>query len=129
MATLPQIRTKVDNWLAARWPSLVTLQESYLIAHGHYFQGLITHTTEPTDDVDTAPNRLSIKPTDQVERWGDFTVLPATMPAALVIDIYDGPFGSGWVATVFVRVLGNVYTRTQQVGTEAWRNSAWAMVS
>lgn len=128
MATLAQIRTKVDNWLAARWPTLVNLQETYFANHQRYFQGLITHSTEPTDDVDTPPNRLSVRPTDQIERWGDFTTLPATMPAALVIDVYNGPFGSGWCATVYVRVLGIVYTRTQQVGNETWRNSAWQQV-
>lgn len=128
MATLAQIRTKVDNWLTARWPTLVNLQETYFTNHGRYFQGLITHTTEPADDIDSPPNRLLVKPTDQIEHWGDFTTLPATMPAALVIDVYNGPHGSGWQATVFVRVLDNVYMRTQQVGAETWRNSTWRQV-
>lgn len=51
------------------------------------------------------------------------------MPAAMVIDVYDGPQGKGWQATVFVRVLGTVYSRTQQVGPETWRNRAWAVAN
>ena len=52
-----------------------------------------------------------------------FDALP--LPARLRIDVYDGPLGQGWAATLQVLYSGTVYERTANVGPETWRTSTW----
>jgi hypothetical protein len=132
--SLTTVRNKIDNWLAARWPWLVSKQETYFGIHGHYFQGFWTHSVilEQTDalDGDTIPDNLAAGPSDQVQRWVDlvqdaFDNLP--FPARLKIDVYDGPQGKGWWATLQVLYKGNIYERSKGVGLED-HDEAWHIV-
>lgn len=128
--TLLQIRDYVDAWLVARWPTVVARQQNYFANKGRYWQGLKTHTIEPsheTNVVERLADRLDQSPTDQFENWRN--VFPEWdgegLPAAFQVDVYDGPDGKGWVLTVWVRIRGTVYTRAQNVGPQSYRTYGW----
>lgn len=133
MATLAQLRTRVDDWLAARWPTVLARQDAFFTNRGRYWQGLITHTVIPAHttavDADVVADRLAMHPTDQAQSWLDVLaeLSGIVFPAALVMDVYDGPQGKGYVATIFVRHNGTLYSRSQNVGPESFRTQAWAV--
>jgi len=110
------LKDKIDGRLNLLLTHLEDRQEVYFTAKGRYFQGIITHVILPKGDLDeeTPPDRTR-KPTDQAEDWnGAGIVLPANMPMALVVDVYEGPRGHGWSARVEVGHIGREYAR--QVG-------------
>lgn len=136
MPTLNQVRTRVDDWLVARWDNVINRQEVYFANHGKYWQGLITHTSIPAHSTasfgDLLPDRLLTTPSDQVEtNWLQALTglnLDITLfPAALVSDAYDGPLGKGFALTVYASHNGTIYSRTQGYGpqasmfTQVWR--------
>ena len=130
-ATLAQVRTRVDDWLTARWQTVVNRQNNFFEQHGRYWQGLVTHADFPNhtsqDYGDTAADRLGIKPSDEVLTWAEaFPALEGiNFPAALRIDNYESPEGHGWVATIWVMHNGTIYTRAQNIGPETWRTHGW----
>ena len=134
MPTLANVRTRVDNWLTARWPVVQTRQAVYFAAHGRYWQGLRTATVEPkhltTAYADAKQDLLATKPTDQLESWLDMLaeIDNLAIPAVLIMDVYNGPLRHGYVATVITRYKGVVYSRSQNVGGEAWRTVDWHVV-
>lgn len=129
--TLIQTRNRIDAWLFAHWPTFVARQENYLTNRGNYWQGLLTHTVTPShttgNDADSIADRISIHPTDQFEDW--ITAFPewsgVTLPAAVKVDVYSGPQGKGYCATIYVRFNGVLYSRAQNVGPESFRTYAW----
>lgn len=127
--TPAEIRTAADNWLSARWPTVVARQTTYASNHnGRYWQGLVTHSNIPVDAVDTLADLLNNHPTDQNVNWNQaIPGLPTNWPIAIVMDAYDGPDGTGFVGRVFVFIteLGKVFTRSQNVGPETWRTEGW----
>lgn len=131
MATLAQLRTRVDSWLASHWPAFVARQENYFTNRGNYWQGLLTHSVTPAhtngSDGDSVADRINIHPTDQFEDW--ITAFPEwegmALPAAVKVDTYDGPAGKGYCATIYVRHNGVLYSRAQNVGPESNRTYAW----
>lgn len=125
MATAAQIRTQVDTALATAWAAIQTRQAAYLARRGRYWQGLATHTLLPADGLELPPDRLGTRPTDQPETWAEVGAMPAIMPMSLTIDVYDGPQGQGYCATVRVTIGLRVWTRAQQFGPEAWRAFGW----
>lgn len=134
--SLATVRQKIDDWLAPRWATLQARQETFFNTHGKYFQGKWTHTTqvEQTDALngDRVADALTDHPTDQVQDWRDlvqtaFDGLP--LPARLRIDVYSGPQGWGWSATLQVLYNGTVYERTGNVGPETWRTRDWRVVN
>lgn len=128
MPTLNEVRTRVNDWLSVRWPTLVDRQEQYFANHGRYFQGLWTHSAEVEDGADVAPDNLLLGPTDQAARWPDFITLPNLLPCALRIDVYEGPDGHGWRITLRVKVAGNVYQRQAEVGPQGQEIGGWHQV-
>ena len=132
--SLATVRDKIDNWLQPRWVWLSGKQDDYFTAHGHYFQGLWTHTGEliQTDalDGDTIPDNLTSSPTDQTHTWQDAvgnTLDALPLPARLRLDVYNGPDGMGWVAILQVKYQGNIYTRAKQVGPETEFTHDWRL--
>lgn len=130
----------MDTWLAAKWPTAVARQETYAGNHdGRYWQGLITHTVIPPHTtlafVDTLADRLLTTPTDQVgANWlqalSGLNLDTDLFAAALIIDVYDGPLGTGWQATVIASYNGTYYWRRQAVGPEAAdRNFSWQIAN
>ena len=131
MPNLNQVRTKVDNWLTAKWPILRDKEIAYYGAHGVYWQGLWSHTALPlhdsTVDGDVEPDGLSSKPTDQAEAWLDFwaALLGIKLTAAIRVDVYAGPLGDGFAATVAVKFKDKIYLRAKNFGPENYRTYDW----
>lgn len=132
--TLTQARQKVDDWLALKWPDIVARQQNYFVNRGQYWQGLKTHTVVPAftsgQDGDSIADRLDAQPDDVFSNWS--TAFPdwvnAPIPCAVKCDVYQDPLdGWGWVATVYVRYNGTLYSRSRNVGPQAWRTRAWAV--
>lgn len=129
MATLAQIRTAVDTKLAQLWPGVQAKQDAYAAAHdGRYWQGLITASTIPADGTTVTPDVGNATPTDQPDPW-PAALVNSPLPMAIQMDVYDGPLGAGYVATCYVRVLGNLYVRSQNVGPETWRTAPWTQIT
>lgn len=129
MPTLAEIRDIADGWLAARWPTVVNRQATYAANHsGRYWQGLRSHSNFPIDAIESLADQLDNHPTDQPETWHDaINNLPVNWPCALVMDVYQGPQGWGYCASVYVYVsqLSRIYSRSQNVGPETWRTRPW----
>ena len=128
-ATLDSIRAAIENFRDAHAAKLVAKQEAYAANHGgRYWQGIITPGTIPDDGASVAAD-YTRKPTDQANRWADVfsgaDALPASIPAQIRVDVYDGPLGKGWVLTVSGTKSGNLYTKAWNVGPETWRAHAW----
>lgn len=101
--------------------------------HGNYWQGLRTHAIEPehvtAGFADTLPTEMGGSPSDQPVTWTAFIPeINTTLPAAFVIDVYDGPQGHGYVASVYARYNGDLYSRSQNSGPETWRTVGWHIV-
>jgi hypothetical protein len=131
MPTLSQMRDQVDQFLTDRWAMIRNRQNAFQASHGRYWQGLITHDACPTHtdaaDGSSVGTRLNRGPTDQIATWLD--VLPEwageSLPACIQVDVYDGPRGQGWVLSVQAAHGGNLYRRSQNVGPETYRTTAW----
>lgn len=121
MATLTQIQNAIDSWMSSNQAKLVAAQNAYYASHGRYFQGITTPATLP-DDGATVVADYAKKPTDQLEKWSDvFTggnLLPGNVPAQITIDVYDGPLGRGWMATLRFTKTGVTYRKTWAFGPE-----------
>lgn len=117
----PPILNTVDQHLAQLWPIAKNKQDNYYATHGHYFQGLLTHSSLPADGLPAALDNALAHPTDQQDSWATFleAQLPATMVYALRVDVYSGPAGEGWVATLYLLINGQVWSRAGAVGPEA----------
>lgn len=127
MATLGEIRTKVDNVLADLWVNkIVPKEEAFFALHGRYAQVLISPTTIPEDD---ATGEFTYRPPSD-EGWApDFTFSIATpVPAAFEIHTHGGPGGHGFTAHVYVTVLGKTYHRAKAYGVGG-EDVAWHEVT
>ena len=116
-----QLKTKIDGRLNLLLTHLEARQDIYFTAHGRYFQGIRTHAELPKGELDEeTPPDTTRKPTDQAEDWdGAGILLPAKMPFALAINVYDGPRGKGWSARVEVEHLGRAFARQVGFGPDA----------
>lgn len=131
-------KNTVDAWVGARSSAFSAKQEAWKAARGEYWQGLITHATRPAQDASTAPDRLGSSPTDRPFTWNQFLaftapgspapiVLPATLPAALIFNVYEAPGGWGWelVATFDYGTPVRRYTKVWNTGPETFRQVDW----
>ena len=126
MPTLDQIKTTVNNRLAILWPKVQAKQDAHFAAHGSYWQGLISHGTIPADGVESLPTIGAKAPTDQPDPW-PAQWLNDSYPMAVKFDVYNGPLGRGYVATLYVMVVGRLFSRAVHGGDgqETWRTHAW----
>lgn len=123
------LRDDIDADLATLWTALNTRQNQFFTAKGRYFQGLCTSAAPPADGATIAPQKRI--PSDQVETWANANLtLPASMAYSLQLDVYNGPAGKGWSATVRVIVSGRTWERCRAVGPEAAaRTYGWTDVT
>lgn len=126
MATPAQIRQAVDDRLAALWTAIQNKEAAYYAANGKYWQGLRTMSAIPADGATALPDIGTATPTDQPDPW-PAALRQVAMEMALQIDVYDGPSGVGYVATVSVRINSRVWERAAQVGPETWRQHGWQL--
>lgn len=135
MPTLARVRMYVDDRLTDLWQNqIVPRQDAYFAARGKYWQGLrtgvLTALPDNTDDGRTDVREVSplvlTHPTDQAETWTDAGIdLGSSIPMVLSIDTYGGPFGDGYVGTVWAMYDGDVFTRAQNRGAEDYRTYDW----
>src|SRR3990167_842565 len=131
MATLQEIRQVVETWRDTHGPKIVRRQASYFAQHGRF-----AALAAPPDDGARVAADWTRRPTDQQESWGDVFVsdvdgddrMPATIPARVSVDVYDGPRGKGWSLTADVQKGGRTFARTWHVGPEDGRESPWQEV-
>jgi hypothetical protein len=120
MATLQEIKTKVDSKLSDFWPKLVAKQDAYFAKHGKYFQKLITSPV--VDGVDT--DYVAIEPSDEKHSAdADFTYANQ-LPFQVSIDEWMLGDTAGWSATIRVELFnGDIYTRKRNNLNE---DSGWS---
>lgn len=125
-------KNKVDAWVGARLSAFRTKQEDWKTAKGEYFQGLISHTVRPKDGADVTPNKLTSHPTDRPADWNNFLtfsnppiVLPASLPAALIFNVYEGPGGWGWECRSEFDYGTKRYSKVWNTGPESGRKADW----
>jgi hypothetical protein len=125
-------KNKVDGWVGARMPAFQDTQEAWKLANGEYFQGLITHSSHPSDGADVAPDQLDSHPTDRPADWNAFLDsaqvpinIPPSMPAALIFNVYEGPGGWGWECRTEFDYSGLRYSKVWNTGPESGRNMDW----
>lgn len=130
--TLSARQNKVDANIAARWDSLVLMQDGYASTRGgRFFQGISTHDTPVTDGDARQPN-MDRKPTDQAETWravGAAPLFPPDMDASIAIDVYEGPLGWGWIVRAEMEHESVVYAKAWANGPETWRAHGWQEVT
>lgn len=134
-ATLASTRLKVDTWLTNIWPTITSKQDTYLSTHGRYWQGHLAFTLANipnftgAQDGDAIPDNLNSRPHYQSETIADLfpTLVGNTIPAAFLCTQYLGPHGPGYCVTIFVKFNGTVYTRSRNVGFDAWRTQDWSV--
>lgn len=124
MATLAQIRDKVDTFLADLWVNkIVPKQEAYFAQHGRYAQVLISPTT-PLED--GAEGTFELRPAHYEQFIADFT-FTIDVPIPMQIEIHQHQRGNefGFTAFAWVVVNGKTYRRAKnyQFGhdDEPWR--------
>lgn len=126
--TPDEIRAAIDARLAQLWGAIQTKEANYFAAHGHYWQGLRTNTLLPADGALVIADIGARTPTDQPDPWPALA-LSTGLPMAITIDVYDGPEGIGYVATVTVTIVGRTWARSAQEGPEKWRVEGWHDIS
>lgn len=122
MATLRQIRDKVDAKLAELWPTIVAKQTSYFTKHGRYF-GLLATSETPLDGEDIGASK-NIAVTEEHPEDYDF-VFPSQLPFQLQV-WHHGSLG--FTAQVWVRVQGTLYSRIKSYG-ELDKTHSWFVIN
>ena len=120
----------VDGQLTVLAEHLAEFQTEYHAAHGQYFQALESHSTLP--DGLEAPDGLTGSPSDQDANLASlwvFASLPDELDWSFRVDTYTGVDGEGYVLTVTALLAnGETWTKSVQVGPDAWRAADWYQV-
>jgi len=135
MPTLLATQTLVDEFVAANLAVLTARQENFRTNRGRYWQGLSTHVMRPShtngSDGSAPGDRLLVHPTDQFDDWDavfpEWRAGSVLLPAALRIDVYDGPDGRGWAIVIEFLHAGTLWRRVINVGPETSRSKPWTL--
>lgn len=124
MATPAEIRQAVDDKLVTLQAVITSRQDTFFATNGRYWQGLRTHTLNPSDGAETIPDIGAATPTDEGQAWP--AVIRATaIPMTIEIHKYHGPGGHGYAVILTVTIAGGTWRRIFQVGPEAHRARPW----
>lgn len=129
--TLEELQARIDTWWKENGKTIEAAQVEYKKDHPIYFQGLKTHAVVPDQKEDKTedkiPDKAGSKPIGQAESWIDVVpvVVDEAMPCSLTVDVYDGPQGKGWVASLLVKFEGVAFVRRINMGPEAERELSW----
>ena len=130
VATLAQIQSNIDSALNGLLVGIQNRQDSYSAGHGgRAWQGLRSHTVNPADDAQTAPDIGTTCPADQIGEPWHAAVRSGNERMAIQCNAYRGPQGDGYEVAVFTTGLGVEYCRIVNVGPETYRNQAWRAVT
>ena len=125
MAIPPGLFGIIDRAVVDLAADIVDKQPAYFSANSRFWQGILTPDRPPNARADLPDKNR--RPTDQAESWDDFGVnLPSTVRAALVVDVYDGPVGHGYVVRSEVETeVGELWEKAINVGSETYRDHDW----
>lgn len=123
------ILTGIDEALPPVWQQLVVLQLEYFQqSGGHYIQGLLSHSRNPSDGGNEFPDRFLTAPSDFPASWLATGLLPfSPSPYAYELNTYSGPWGPGFVFCLFLDVSGQTWSRCLNYGGEIWRTTEWTV--
>jgi hypothetical protein len=123
---LPALLAEIDQDITSLWPTISARQSVYYRMTGRYFQGLASSDTIPQDGIETLPDNYLDNPTDQSYRWNDIKILPYTpLPYQVIIDVYDGPQGKGYVCRFRIVVDGVLWERDVNEGGQVEQDRYW----
>ncbi|KKL28478.1 hypothetical protein LCGC14_2374770, partial [marine sediment metagenome] len=70
MTLSASLKTTVDAVFDDVVTQLASVQATYKISHGKYWQGIVCTATTPADG-NSVSSDLTVKPSDQAEDWSD----------------------------------------------------------
>jgi hypothetical protein len=112
-------KAKTESLLIDLLTQLRNQQPIYHAMQGRYWQGARTHLKTPSDGTAAPPD----------VNWSAFGInLPARSEASFVMDVYDGPQGSGYTIMAEVIFQGQTWRRIANVGPESYRTRDWHQV-
>ena len=118
------LQAKADQVLQDLLVAIAARQVAALDATGAYWQGIMTPATPPADGAEIPPD-LKRKPVGRGTSWAEEPVpLPAEIPVAVAVDVYDGPAGRGYVVRGSLVLAGVRWDRAIGVGPEDYRTTA-----
>jgi len=116
-------RAKLIAEVIAVRDSIMKCEAVYFAKYGRYFQGIPPDTIARDISLTLKQFDRFVKPTDQAESWADFGLRDISVLATYWVDAYDGPRGHGYVMNASIAYGTDVYTLSQNVGPETWRDS------
>ena len=124
MPLTADLKSQVDTLFDDIDKQMTSLQDDYFAANRKYCQLPGTHDTLPADGNAVASN--GNKKIAGYPSWNDFGInLPATCKACVMVDVYDGPQGHGYVLNGDVEQAFSHYKRCKNVGPETRRTYDW----
>lgn len=128
--SVEELLQEVDQDIAVIWPTVVLRQSRFFeMTRGRYWQGLATHDDPPADGNPAPPDNWWDHPSDQPFEWRHINILPYTPLAYSVqMDVYDGPYGPGYIARFQITIDGLTYERTIVEGGEVFREEPWHVI-
>jgi hypothetical protein len=125
MATLAEIRNKVDAWLATFWRDVLLPKElAYFKRNGRFCQLLITPETPLEDGLEGSFN-LRLSPDEVAPDDIKTLTISSPIPAQIEVHIHEGEYKHGFTAHVWVKVLGKIYHRSKGYGDVDSPDQSW----
>ena len=113
----PEIFAELNAALVDVWLQVQDREYNYRQDTGQYAQGLISHSTIPTDGSENFPDLFLRRPTDFPANWNDLNFLPYSPSAyAYQIDTYNSKWGIGYLFRVHIVLDGIRYLKTYSHG-------------
>jgi len=123
-----EILAQIDAKMNGLLPAMEAQQRTFAAQHNNRFwQGLRSHSVAPADGDEKRPDIGTRAPTDQTEPYPP-VLRNANLPCAMQVDVYDGPSGIGYTATLTVVIEGQEWQRVANEGPETHRVRPWFAV-
>jgi hypothetical protein len=130
MATLEEIQDSAKAVQDSVFTEMVTQQVAFIISgNQHYLQLPDTPTPVPQAGLETTPNLLLKYDSESADWQGLGVQLPATLPCALRVDVYENDAGKGFTLTATVEEQGVEFQRVLNFGHLTERESDWTLVT
>ena len=127
--TAKEVQAKADAAVQPLVASIVAFQETWVLTHKGYWQGLRTPTATPKNGADTPPEK-NVKPVADAEAkaWAEVAVtMPITLPCSVEVFTHDGPVGKGFSVIAHVEVGAQKFRKAVGFGRHA-EDSEWVEV-
>jgi hypothetical protein len=134
MTTLAQVRDKADQKLADLWVNVIRPKElEWFAVNREYAQCIHTQNIPDNQPADATVRELlpetNLEPSDRPgvtakSIFGSANI-DVSLPFALAIDAYRGPYGPGFVGRVWVKYEGVTYMRAKNYGPETHNAFNW----